>query len=194
MAARKRFGGRPKRQPEPGERVHLGFRVTPQLKRKLEEASAANGRSQSQEAEMRLEQSFGHQELLPQVLALAYGRQLAALLLMLGEMLRRGNWLESPYGFDQSVKGVNFLLKALRPPGEIVLPPMAFEKGPPGTPPFQIYSQLGEIEAERLLSEAAGGTPLISDHALVIHQMLGRTLVDRIKQYWRPLPKPEGSK
>ena len=117
---------------------------------------------------MRLQQSFDHQELLLQVLALRYNRQLAAVVLLLGEAMRSiGNsaalcwsvpggkprtpeeiyeevvagldsekkWLEIPYVFDQAVKAVNFLLEALRPPGEINLALVAFKKGPPGTPP-----------------------------------------------------------
>lgn len=41
-----------------GERVPLGLRVTADLKRKLDAAAEASGRSQSQEAEFRLENSF----------------------------------------------------------------------------------------------------------------------------------------
>jgi len=54
------FGGRPRKTPMPheGARVHLGFRVTPELKRRLEEMATRTGRSQSQEAERRLEMSF----------------------------------------------------------------------------------------------------------------------------------------
>jgi hypothetical protein len=50
--------GRPRIEPEDGERVQLSFRVTPELKRLLDAAANASGRSQSQEAEMRLEKSF----------------------------------------------------------------------------------------------------------------------------------------
>jgi hypothetical protein len=43
-------------------RVQLSFRITPYLKKRITEAALANGRSQSQEAEFRLEYSFwkGH--------------------------------------------------------------------------------------------------------------------------------------
>jgi hypothetical protein len=61
MAA-KGFGGRPRREPEPGERVSLGLRVTPDMKRRLDEAAAKSGRSQSQEAELRLERSFDYEK------------------------------------------------------------------------------------------------------------------------------------
>lgn len=78
----KRLGGRPRKTPMPkkGGRVHLGFRVTPETKRRLEMITAKTGRSQSQEAEHRLELSFHDQDLLPRVLQLACGRpDLAAL-------------------------------------------------------------------------------------------------------------------
>ena len=51
--------GRPTKFPNAGERVPLGLRVTPDIKLKLDAAAEKNGRSQSQEAEFRLEQSFG---------------------------------------------------------------------------------------------------------------------------------------
>jgi hypothetical protein len=63
VSVRKNLGGRPKREPDPGERVKLGLRVTAEVKRKLDAAADANGRSQSQEAEFRLEQSFERDRL-----------------------------------------------------------------------------------------------------------------------------------
>ena len=63
MEERKNLGGRPKREPDPGERVKLGLRVTAEVKRNLDAAADANGRSQSQEAEFRLEQSFERDRL-----------------------------------------------------------------------------------------------------------------------------------
>jgi TraY domain len=50
--------GRPTKPPKPGERVPIGLRVTAQMKRKLEEAATEKGRSLSQEAEMRLQNSL----------------------------------------------------------------------------------------------------------------------------------------
>lgn len=43
---------------EHGQRRSLGLKVTPDIKNRLDAAAKANGRSQSQEAEARLEQSF----------------------------------------------------------------------------------------------------------------------------------------
>lgn len=54
---RKRIG-RPTKKPKPGERVPLGLRVTPEMKKRLEKAAIKNGRSISQEAELRLDRSL----------------------------------------------------------------------------------------------------------------------------------------
>src|SRR6476659_11251968 len=50
--------GRPTKRPKPGTRVPLSMRVTPAVRKKLERAALRRGRSISQEAEIRLEQSF----------------------------------------------------------------------------------------------------------------------------------------
>lgn len=54
----KRPRGRPVLLPNESERVSIGFRTTPMIKMALMEAAATNGRSISQEAELRLELSF----------------------------------------------------------------------------------------------------------------------------------------
>src|SRR5262245_2407464 len=87
---RKHRGGRPKRKISPGERVPLGLRVTPSLKSVLDKAAERSGRSQSQEAELRLERTFRDQSLLPDALELAYGRQLAGLLMILARAMKDG--------------------------------------------------------------------------------------------------------
>jgi hypothetical protein len=55
--------GRPTKKPKAGERVPLGLRVTADIKRKLDGAAEKAGRSQSQEAELRLERSFDHDDI-----------------------------------------------------------------------------------------------------------------------------------
>src|SRR5262245_55658799 len=59
-------GGRPRKRPEPeqGDRVPIGFRITLDLRKKLEKA--AGNRSISAEAESRLERSFDRQEVFDQ--------------------------------------------------------------------------------------------------------------------------------
>ena len=84
MAPKKRRG-RPQRTPEPGERVGIGFKVTPALKAAIEAACAKSGRSQSQEIELRLERSFGFEGLRlvrgeEAARVVPYGRKLLVLL------------------------------------------------------------------------------------------------------------------
>jgi hypothetical protein len=58
------------------------------MKRALDAAAEASGRSLSQEAEQRLQQSFREQDLLPQLLELAYGSKLAEVALLLEHSMR----------------------------------------------------------------------------------------------------------
>jgi hypothetical protein len=125
--------GRPAKAPEPGSRVSLGLKVTGDIKGRLDATARANGRTQSQEAEARLERSFHEEELLPQLLELAYGRQTAGLLLLLGECIRdiaphasflsgdhlrpTGDWMERPWPYQQVKAGVDTIFQALAPPG-----------------------------------------------------------------------------
>jgi uncharacterized protein (DUF1778 family) len=75
-------------RPTVGERVSLGLRVTPEMKRQLDTAAEQSGRSQSQEAELRLEHTFDRQGLLSEVLVLRYGTTIAADLMWLGEIMK----------------------------------------------------------------------------------------------------------
>jgi hypothetical protein len=72
--------GRPTKPPTPGERVPLSLRVTAEIRERLEKAAVEKGRSLSQEAELRIERSFDREELLPEVLRLAYGKSVADVL------------------------------------------------------------------------------------------------------------------
>jgi hypothetical protein len=69
MADNPKRVGRPTKPPREGERVPLGFRITPDLKLKLEDAARKSGRSQSQEAEFRLESTFQHDEQLGRLMS-----------------------------------------------------------------------------------------------------------------------------
>lgn len=141
MAEGRRRPGRPGRAPVPGERVGLSLRVTPEVKASLDAAAASSGRSLSQEAEIRLERSFQNEELLPQLLDLAYGREIAGMLLLIGETLHRvatlGSiytsvspdaplepWMSDPSIFGQAQEAVRLLLAALNtaPKGSAVDP------------------------------------------------------------------------
>jgi predicted transcriptional regulator len=59
--------GRPTKAPQPGKKVSLGLKVTADIKNRLDAAARASGRTQSQEAERRLEGSFEHENRLTQI-------------------------------------------------------------------------------------------------------------------------------
>ncbi len=56
--------GRPMKKPPRGQRVSLGLKVTAEIKRRLDSAARASGRTQSQEAERRIEMSYNYERVL----------------------------------------------------------------------------------------------------------------------------------
>jgi hypothetical protein len=127
----------------------LGLKVTASLKARLEEAAAASGRTQSQEAEYRLERSFDRFDLLREVLVLSYGRHLGGLVQTIGDTVFRvaatmngvlhvyprakhakvsfDRCLSDPWIFDEVSSSVTHLLKHLAPAGD-VQPPEALQR------------------------------------------------------------------
>jgi hypothetical protein len=82
--------GRPLKKPKRGARNPLGLRVTAELKNKLDRAAALSGRSQSQEAELRLEHSFQREQTFDQFLEAMFGsKEIASLMVALAQ-LRHG--------------------------------------------------------------------------------------------------------
>ena len=182
----------------------LGLRVTPEMKQRLDAAAEQSGRSQSQEAEFRLERSFDRNDLLTDTLALAYGRELAGLLLLLGiglsnagkvahglashspddrrlaEEWRDGNWRNHPYAYDQALEAARIILDAARPAGAST-PPAASEAAEPwvvGDPP-------GRRSANHLLSWFRGIIPPphpVDQAELAKADALLGQLANRIKQ------------
>ena len=130
---RKNLGGRPrKHEREAGEKVHLGIRVAPELKKRIEEITTDTGRSQSQEAEHRLARSFDRQDLLPEVLSLSYGREAAGLLMAFGLMMEVASddhvvtpaadqgqpWTDNPDAINTVRHAIATLLDAANPKAE----------------------------------------------------------------------------
>jgi hypothetical protein len=66
---------------QPGTRAALGLRVTYAVKNQLDVAAKQNGRTQSQEAEVRLENSFRNERVLDEVIDLHFGHANGDLLL-----------------------------------------------------------------------------------------------------------------
>jgi len=119
----------------PGERRSLGLKVSPDVKNELDAAAKRNGRTQSQEAEVRLEASFRQQGLLGEVLQLSYGPEVAGILLAAmtqfgaagrdaGAMVRGtgDEWFTHPHAYDLAVLAANLVFEAFRPPGERIWP------------------------------------------------------------------------
>ena len=116
-------GGRPRKQKiKPGDRVSIGFRVTPKMKAKIDAAAEESGRSQAQEIELRLERSFDRQDLAMDFLSARFGPETANMLVILGHGMKAAglianiarmeappsaarvpisvNWLDDPEIFD----------------------------------------------------------------------------------------------
>ena len=119
-----------------GKRYPLNMRTTAAIRERLVEAAAQSGRSLAQEVEARLERSFRDQRLLDQVLELAYGRQLAGVIIALGgamaEAARRAvfaktyttagfaDWLSDPQVCEHvAIAGQDLLALRVKPPGEV---------------------------------------------------------------------------
>jgi hypothetical protein len=130
----KKRGGRPrKREIEPGDRVALNVRVTPELKKWIDTAAWSSGRSQSQEVEFRLASTMEREHLLSDALVLRHGQQGAALLSVMSQALRlvemlaghtvvneggewiADRWLDDPRCFDAAEKALKLVLAGLHP-------------------------------------------------------------------------------
>jgi predicted transcriptional regulator len=118
----KKRGGWPKRTPEPGERVSMSFRVTPEFKAKLDRAAKKSGRSLAQEIELRLEQTFHEERHLVDALEMVFGRQEGGLMLAIGNLMKEVRLpyppFENPEAFDSTIEAVNLLLETIAPNGK----------------------------------------------------------------------------
>jgi hypothetical protein len=120
----KRKKGRPRAvAPKSGERVPLGLRVTANLKRNLDRAAERSGRSQSQEAEMRLERSF---ERDSQIEATWGSREIHAIAGLLGAVMYdallphlkanpSARLLQNPAAFGDASAAIAQILVGMRP-------------------------------------------------------------------------------
>lgn len=155
---------KPGRPPLPGgERVPVGLRVTLDIRKGLDDACKASGRSLSQEAEFRLEQTFNRQNAVFDALDLAYGRRWTGILLAISTLaqitgtraiMHSGwkfdageQWDRDPYAYEQVVQAINFLLEAFRPKGGTEPPAQIASLGLPAS----AYERMGEEFAKDLI-------------------------------------------
>jgi hypothetical protein len=144
MSVRKRQPGRPTKLAKEGEKTTLSLRVTPELKRQLDDAGASGGRNLSQEAELRLRNSLQAERVLDEAVDLVFPADASIVAIPLLRLLAAvgpqagyfstltpagaRDWFDNPYAYDQVVKGIAALLEALRPPGATAFPFM-MERG-----------------------------------------------------------------
>ena len=117
--------GRQGRFSEPGERVPLSFRVTPEFKRRIDRAAALSGRSTAQEIELRLEASLADAVVPPEIAALA--ELLARVMTETGTAISGGNrwaghgsvpWLRDPYAINQALMAARRIIEKIQPEGD----------------------------------------------------------------------------
>jgi hypothetical protein len=110
MAKRKR--GRPPRRPDQLLRGHRTFRLHEGLDAKLQEASAAIGRSISEEIEFRLERSFYDDQMAERFLGAHLAGELLRLIrgAMAFEAMPEGDWSRDPERADELRWAIHVLL------------------------------------------------------------------------------------
>ena len=124
MTEQKKRMGRPKKPATPGERVSLGLRVTAGVKERLDRAADSSGRSQSQEAEIRLERSFSEEDGFggPEILDMA--RLMAHAFNLGGKRgaLTKGHprwtparWMNDPFCYESAIRSAINVLRASMP-------------------------------------------------------------------------------
>jgi hypothetical protein len=201
--------GRPrKRQPKSGERVSLGLRVTPSMKATLDAKAKAGGRSQSQEAELRIEQTFAEEKSLIEALNFNYGPELAFVMQTIGEAMKlagadaafyarayskdaRG-WWDNPYAFTQAMQAAHTVLTAMKPDGDStpprVTPLQTIGDDIPPEYDLDPTTNIGRRAAASILEEAATGHTRITnsvDRARRLHRAAG-PFAERIKDFAEP--------
>jgi hypothetical protein len=180
--------GRPVKPAKPGQRASLGLRVSGTLKQRIDDAARKTGRTQGQEAEARLERSFHDEALLPQLLELAYGPHLAALLMLMGDAMRATSgsleametWDADPWVFDQVVKAAGQVLDAARPSGE---PPISIDEHM-----RQQRALAGVRAAGQVLDYTFGRDPRELDQRRAAARKLAGSLADRIREAMEKRP------
>jgi hypothetical protein len=207
MKQARKFGGRPiVREPQLGKRVQLNVALPLPLKRKIEQEASRRGHSISNEAASLLEWALDRRGLLPDVLALAYGRQLAGLVMALGSIMSKAgrtassvrtidggeNWITDPHAFDQAVKAALDLLVAARPPGE----PRPEQYDHLDAKVAATFKQYDEEKPRTFVIELINAIKLnptrgtFADEALQIRALLGPVLAELLKS---PTPTEEAA-
>jgi hypothetical protein len=153
----------------------LGLRVTPDLKRALDDAAERSGRSQSQEAEFRIERSFAEERSMIEALELAYGSELAFMVQAVAEAMKEAGrsvgfmetrtlegsrkWWDHPYAFSQAAQAAVAVLVGVKPAGDPSVPASVAALNNADSERFQPidFANLGHGFAHTILEEAGSG-------------------------------------
>lgn len=200
MAQLKKRRGRPLKPASPGERASLGLRVSGDLKRRLDESAKKAGRTQGQEAELRLERSFEADRVFEQTMELAYGRKPAALLALIGHVMRSvggtnatlstnhlgTDWFGDAFAYGQVERAVAEVFAAYRPSGD----PKRMARGDIADPAGWLDN--GKAFAELMIDVVDQAAIDQFSQAEFIRDRLGPSATDRPKRWTRATKK--GSK
>ena len=183
------------RRPKDQKRIPLSMRITPETRDRLVAEAADNGRSITQEAELRLQQSFRDDRSLDQALDFKFGGDMMAALLLIEGAFRQAevecawakdlagqpggaNWATDPYVFDQTLRAMGRALETLRPPGDSAGP----QKDEAGDDLSSLSASAG-VRAASTMLDAIIDPPnsRFGRWAAPIAERLGPELVERIR-------------
>jgi hypothetical protein len=179
------------------------MRIGADLWHRLDQAARASGRSLSSEAESRLQRSFQEQDLLDQVLTLAYGRQTAGLVEAFGETIRgtvipasspasplQSDWLSDPRVFAAIEVAVTSVFDRLRPAGDAG-PPLTLPS-PAGPYPIGLAVANGVLQAIAFGSADSGDD--LARRGAHVREKLGPAATERLQaallEGQAPQPEP----
>jgi hypothetical protein len=152
------------RPPKPTRRRgNLTIRIQDAVRAELQREADEHQCSLSEEVENRLGRSLLNQQIMVEALELAYGREAAAILIILGSvmtdagrtagLISRGllaemEWLSDPYAYSQATQAVNTILAAIKPPGN----PDILRNSKMDDPLAEEFTKLGTRRANITLS------------------------------------------
>jgi len=163
--------------------------VTPTIKNRLDAEARANGRTQSQEAEARLERSFEKQDILPDALKLSYGDKTSALIRLLLEAISnivntvgwftfcdRQNWVNEPFIFRQVLIASFLIMKSMKPPGDPSFPEERVRALTKNTKDLRLLETIANFYPnQREMIEVVLKSPVILDDLIASYEDIGKT-------------------
>jgi hypothetical protein len=195
----RRSAGRPRSARPAGQRSTLSLRITAELFEQLDQAAKAKGRTLSAEAEMRLEFAGRDERRLDEALELIFGRQLAGLLMLLGNVMRDAgqmghvvanrtvtvapDWMADAFAYRQVVRAVTKILMAFCPEGEPVPAHLREPMIMGGVDLNEVHRNLGRVIATTYLTAIAdpelAPTPDLQHIGREVREKLGPAVVGR---------------